>query len=196
MLAEMPIRSGTARDTARRVILAEHTPNPDCVKLLVGDLGLPATGDFPDAESAAAGSELAACLFELTGIQRVFLGADFVAVTKRPEVAWQPLAGRVVERVREYLESGRPLLAPGYRPALEADAPDLERVRRIVEEEIRPLVARDGGDVVFVGYSEGVLRLRMRGACAGCPSAERTLRDGIALRMRRELPDFVDVVAV
>jgi Fe-S cluster biogenesis protein NfuA len=188
--------SAAGSDAARRVILAEHTPNPDCVKLLVGDLGLETPADFGDAASAAEGSALAARLFALGGVGRVFLGADFVAVTKLPDVAWHPLAGRVVEQVRAHLASGEPHVLPGDRPAPEPTPSDLERVRRLVDEEIRPLVARDGGDVVFVDYRAGILSLQLRGACAGCPSAERTLREGIALRMRQVLRDFVDVVAV
>ncbi len=192
-----PSEPGAASpDRARRVILAEHTPNPDCVRLLVGDLGLETPADFRDAASAVEGSALAARLFALGGIGRVFLGPDFVAVTKLPDAAWHPLVGRVVEQVRAYLAAGEPLLVPGDRPTPEPTPPDLERVRRLVDEEIRPLVARDGGDVVFVDYQAGILSLRLRGACAGCPSAERTLREGIALRMRQVLRDFVDVVAV
>ena len=101
-----------------------------------------------------------------------------------------------MEQVSAHLAAGEPLLVPGDRSTPEPTPPDLERVRRLVDEEIRPLVARDGGDVVFVDYRAGILSLRLRGACAGCPSAERTLREGIALRMRQVLPDFVDVVAV
>jgi Fe-S cluster biogenesis protein NfuA len=178
------------------LVLAEHTPNPDCLKLHAGRaLGVPQGIDFLDAASAA-GSPLAARLFALAGVRRVFLGPDFVSVTRDPAVPWRPLGGLLVEAVREWLASGEPALAADFTPpAPSADDPDAARVREIVERDIRPLVRMDGGDVVFVGYRGGVAELLLRGACADCPSAARTLAEGIEVRLRQLVPDLVAVVA-
>jgi Fe-S cluster biogenesis protein NfuA len=190
-----------AGGTARQVILPEHTPNPDCVKLHVGDLGVERGADFPSREAAIQGSPLAVRLFDLGGVARVFIGPDFVAVTRQPDVDWRGLGGALIEEIRRHLNAGEPVLAPGQAggassgDAGEESDPDEVRVREIVEGEIRPLVAQDGGDVLFLSYRAGIVELRLRGACAGCPSAERTLRDGIEARLRRSFPDLVEVVS-
>lgn len=178
------------------MILPEHTPNPECVKLVVGDLGIPAPADFDDAETAAVGSPLAARLFALGGIARVLLAEDFVAVTKTRDVSWEALGDRVMEALRGFLAEGLPILAPGHAPAAPAaTCGEAERVRRLVETEIQPLVAQHGGAVVFLGFSGGVVELELRGACAGCPSAKQTLREAIEARLRQAVPDLIDVVA-
>jgi Fe-S cluster biogenesis protein NfuA len=141
-------------------------------------------------------SPLAARLFALPGVRRVFLGPDFVSVTKDPGIPWRPLGERLVEVVGEWLASGEPALAPGFVPVAPGPAdPDSARVREIVERDIRPLVLADGGDVVFLSYRAGIAELRLQGSCADCPSAARTLAEGIEARLRELVPDFVRVVA-
>lgn len=183
--------------TPAQVILPEHTPNPDCVKLHTGDLGIERCADFASPEAAAQGSPLAARLFDLGGVARVFVGRDFVAVTRQPDVDWRGLGGALIEVIRRHLNDGEPVLPGGETAPPGAISPDADEVlvRTILEQEIRPLVAQDGGDIQFLAYRAGVLELRLRGACAGCPSAERTLRDGIEARLRRSLPDLVEVVS-
>jgi Fe-S cluster biogenesis protein NfuA len=184
------------RLSSKDVVLAEHTPNPDCLKLHTGrPLGVPHGVDFTQVEAATA-SPLAARLFALSGVRRVFLGLEFVAVTKDPGVPWRPLGERAIEAVRDWLASGEPALAADFAPTPpSSDDPDAARVREIVERDIRPLVARDGGDVVFVTYRAGIAELVLRGACADCPSAARTLAEGIEARLRELVPDFIGVVA-
>jgi Fe-S cluster biogenesis protein NfuA len=184
------------RLSSNELVLAEHTPNPDCLKLHVGRaLGVPRGVDFTAAEEAVA-SPLAVRLFALPGVRRVFLGPDFVSVTKGAGVPWKPLGALLVEAVGDWLASGEPALASEFVPAVPGpDDPDSARVREIVERDIRPLVLRDGGDVVFLAYRGGVAELLLRGACADCPSAARTLADGIEARLRDLVPDLVGVVA-
>jgi len=178
------------------LVLAEHTPNPDCLKLHAGrPLGVPFGVDFTEPAAAAA-SPLAARLFALPGVRRVFLGLDFVSVTKDFEVPWRPLGGLLVDTVGDWLASGEPALARDFVPAAPGpDDPDSARVREIVERDIRPLVAQDGGDVVFLAYRGGTVELSLRGACADCPSARQTLAQGIEVRLRQLVPDLVGVVA-
>ncbi len=178
------------------MVLAEHTPNPDCLKLHAGRaLGIPHAVDFTQPAAAAA-SPLAQRLFALPGVRRVFLGPDFVSVTKDFDVPWRPLGGQLVDAVRAWLESGEPALAEGFTPVQAGpDDPDTARVREIVERDIRPLVAQDGGDVVFLAYRGGIAELLLRGACADCPSAARTLAEGIEARLRELVPDLIGVVA-
>ncbi len=178
------------------MVLAEHTPNPDCLKLHVGRaLGVPHGVDFTGADAACA-SPLAVRLFALPGVRRVFLGPDFVSVTKGADVPWKPLGAQLVEAVGDWLASSEPALTGDFVPVAPGpDDPDSARVREILERDIRPLVLQDGGDVVFLAYRGGVAELLLRGACADCPSAARTLADGIEARLRELVPDLVAVVA-
>ncbi len=160
-------------------------------------LGVPRAVDFEDAASAQAGSPLAARLFALGGVCRVLLGADFVSVTKSPEVAWRPLGDRIAEVVRTHLGSGAPVLAEGFAPE-PSHAPataEVEHIQHALEREIRPLVARDGGDVRFVDYRDGVLKLDLQGACVDCPASKRTLKLTIEARLRELVPELVEVIA-
>ena len=193
------------------VLVAEHTPNPQAVKLDVGRvIGPPGGADFPTAESALAGSPLAAALFDLEGVQRVFVGEDFVTVTKAEGSAWRELGDLLQRTVIDHIQAGRPVLSAGYIPtdvppggvgkgppgSPDADrAGELELIRELLEEEIRPAVARDGGDVVLISYREGVVELELRGACADCPSSLQTLKLGIEARLRQEIPGLVSVIA-
>ncbi len=188
-------------------VVAEHTPNPDAIKFLLGrpcfdPATAPTTGragfDFVDAASAAVASPLAAELLALEGVQRVFVGPDFVAVTRDPAFGWHELGERVIGRIAEFLASERACLDAdaACAAAPPADAGEqAARVRSVLEREIRPLVAVHGGDVEFLGYAEGVVRLALRGACAGCPASELTLRGQIEKRLRAALPEFVRVDA-
>ncbi|MFQ5515025.1 MAG: NifU family protein [Myxococcota bacterium] len=187
--------------TGRVIIVAEHTPNPDTVRLGVGRPIGPSPGvDFEDVEPAAAASPLAERLLRLPGVIRVHLGGDFVAVTRAPGHSWKSLGPHVQEALRDHLEADEPVLFPGWLPPpVSSDAADAEAevktIRRILYDEIRPAVQRDGGDVVFVAYAGGVLELELRGACVGCPSQSRTLEQGIATRLRRDVPTLVQVVS-
>ncbi len=179
------------------VILPEHTPNPDCLKLHAGcDLGVGEGADFADREAAESASPLAARLMALEGMRRVLIAPRFVSITKDHAAPWRPLAERAAEILREHLASGAPALRPGWSPPPRpADDAESAQVRALVEREVRPLVARDGGDVEFLSWRAGVLELALRGACADCPSSAQTLRLGIEARLRELLPDLVEVVA-
>ncbi len=179
------------------MILPEHTPNPDCLVLHADrDLGVAAAAEFDDRAAAEFASPLAGRLLALPGMRRVLLAPRFVSITREPSAAWRPLAENAAAILREHLASGAPALRPGWSPPAAPAVPaDAARVRDLVEREIRPLVARDGGDVSFVSFRAGVLELELRGACASCPSSARTLRFGIEARLRELLPDLVEVVA-
>lgn len=174
-------------------VVAEHTPNPHAIKFLLGRSFLDEPYDF-DAPVPAAVSPLAARLFARPGVQRVFLGPDFVVITKDPGTGWPLLAPRVIETLREFLALEQPAVGPDARPArASAGGEEEERMARVLLEQIQPIVAAHGGDVELVGYAGGVARLVLRGACAGCPASEATLRSQIERRLRAEFPDLVRV---
>ena len=181
-------------------IETEGTPNPATLKFLPGREVLgDATADFPTAE-AAARSPLATALFELPGVARVFLGADFVTVTKTDAVAWQALKPLVLGAIMEHFLSGRPALE-GAADAVDEDvAPEdaevVAQIKELLDTRVRPAVAGDGGDIVFRGYRDGVVRLHMQGSCSGCPSSTATLKHGIENMLRHYVPEVVAVEQV
>ena len=177
---------------------AERTPNPQSIKWVLSK-EIVAAGETANFRSAVGPdvSPLAARLFAFDGIESVFLASHFVTVTKREELAWTDLAQGVVDAIKAHVAAAEPALGPAFRP--ESDAPVggiEERIKSILENEIRPAVAMDGGDVVFAGFHDGVVEVILQGSCAGCPSSTATLRFGIEARLRDEIPEVTRVVQV
>lgn len=177
---------------------AERTPNPDSIKWVLGRaLVEPGVSVHFDEAPASDVSPLAARLFEIDGVVGVFLASNFVTVTRRPSVEWTDLAEPVVDRVKQCLAEGGTALGPAFTAAFAADESALvARIRAVLDEEVRPAVAMDGGDVAFVAFRDGIVELSMRGACSGCPSSAVTLEHGIEARLRERIPEVLGVVAV
>jgi len=173
---------------------AERTPNPDSIKWVLGRPVMEggATVHF-DASPGSEMSPLAERLFAVDGVVGVFLAANFVTVTKRSEIEWADLAEPVADAIRA--GAGTPL-GPAFEPPRALDEEALvARIRRVIDEEVRPAVAMDGGDVVFVRFREGVVEVKLKGACSGCPSSSATLENGIEARLRELVPEVQGVVA-
>jgi Fe-S cluster biogenesis protein NfuA len=182
-------------------IETEGTPNPATLKFLPGLPVVPhGTADFA-SEAAAERSPLALSLFGLPGVARVFLGADFVTVTKNEAVDWPALKPQVLGAIMEHFIAGRPVLEGEAQAAADEDvAPEdreiVEQIKELLETRVRPAVASDGGDIVFRGYRDGIVRLHMQGACSGCPSSSATLKHGIENMLRHYVPEVVAVEQV
>jgi Fe-S cluster biogenesis protein NfuA len=184
-------------------IQTEATPNPATLKFLPGQpvLGSGAR-EFRDRDAAEAESPLAARLFEVEGVSGVFLGADFISVTKG-EGEWRFLKPAVLGVIMEHYLSGAPIVNDAARPHSGASADegehapeDAEIVAMIVDlidTRVRPVVAQDGGDIVFHSYKDGIVHLQMRGACSGCPSSTATLRNGVENLLRHFIPEVREV---
>ena len=183
-------------------IETEGTPNPATLKFLPGQdvMGL-TTADFASATSAER-SPLAMSLFALPGVARVFLGGDFVTVTKADTIAWQALKPQVLGAIMEHFVAGRLVIDPAFDDDLHeedvdpADREIVDQIKELLDTRVRPAVAGDGGDIVFRGYREGIVRLHMQGACSGCPSSRATLKHGIENMLRHYVPEVVAVEQV
>lgn len=175
------------------------TPNPRSVKFLTDRTLLPqGSADFRDPETARR-SPLALELFDLDGVTGVFLCQNFVTVTVDDQKRWEELTPQVKERLRGFFAKGRDVIDESVAETADSGQPgsDVEaRIRNILDTQIRPAVAMDGGDVVFVSYDSGVVKLSMQGACGGCPSATMTLKQGIESRLRHFVPQVRSVEAV
>ena len=190
------------------LITTERTPNPSTRKFLPGVPVMEAgSRDFPDADSAEA-SPLAAALFATGEVEGVFFGRDFVSVTAAPDVDWAGLEIDVVQILLDHFVSGAPLFRPGSAGAIHvagdeeasydedpADAEIVAQIKDLLETRVRPAVAGDGGDIVFRGFRDGIVRLRMQGACSGCPSSTATLKQGIEQLLKYYIPEVTEVRA-
>ena len=181
-------------------IQTESTPNPATLKFLPGrDVLGNGTADFA-APDAAAKSPLAKRLFAVDGVTRVFLGADFVTVTKEDAVEWHHLKPAVLGGIMEHYTSGEPvLLDEGSAVGSQAHADDdpiVAQIKELLDTRVRPAVAADGGDIIFEGFEDGVVYLHMQGSCSGCPSSTATLKHGIENMLRHYIPEVVAVEPV
>jgi Fe-S cluster biogenesis protein NfuA len=182
-------------------IQTEATPNPATLKFLPGRPVLAqGTLEFLDP-GATKESPLAARLFEVDGVTGVFLGSDFISVTKG-DGEWQHLKPAILGAIMEHYLSGAPVAAEGERGSEASeqgeffapeDAETVNTIKELLETRVRPAVAQDGGDITFQGYREGVVFLHMRGACSGCPSSTATLRHGIENLLRHFIPEVQEV---
>ncbi|OYX43654.1 MAG: NifU family protein [Rhodobacterales bacterium 32-67-9] len=179
-------------------IQTESTPNPATLKFLPGlavlDTG---TADFPAADTAAK-SPLARRIFAVEGVTGVFLGNDFVTVTKAEATLWDHIKPAILGAIMEHFQSGQPVIEGERAESAHAahDGPDgeiVKQIKELLDTRVRPAVAQDGGDITFHGFDRGVVYLHMQGACAGCPSSTLTLKMGIENLLRHYIPEVVEV---
>lgn len=185
-------------------IQTEATPNPEVLKFLPGRAVLgEGTRDFRSPEEAAA-SPLAADLFEVTGVTRVFYGPDFITVGKHASVDWPLMKAPILAAIMDHFTSGRPLFTDAAAPAaMASDEPVYEgetaqivaEIKDLLDTRIRPAVAQDGGDILFDRFDvdTGVVWVHMRGACSGCPSSSATLKAGVENMLKHYVPEVTGV---
>jgi len=190
--------SKVSRKGKSMFIQTEATPNPATLKFLPGQSVLGSgTADYPTADSAQP-SPLARRVFAVSGVSAVFLGNDFVTVTKDDSIAWDHLKPAILGAIMEHFQSGQPVIegentAGGHT---DHDGPDAEivgQIKELLDTRVRPAVAQDGGDITFHGFERGVVYLAMKGACAGCPSSTMTLKMGIENLLRHYIPEVTEV---
>lgn len=184
-------------------IQTEATPNPEVLKFLPGRTVLgDGTRDFRSADEAQA-SPLAADIFDIEGVTRVFFGPDFITVGKHPSFDWPHLKAPVLAAIMDHFTSGRPLFAEegdqsgGHDEGVyEGETAQIvAEIKDLLDTRIRPAVAQDGGDILFHKFEAdtGVVWLNMRGACSGCPSSTATLKAGVENMLKHYVPEVTRV---
>jgi Fe-S cluster biogenesis protein NfuA len=175
----------------------ETTPNPSTMKFNFHQKIADSSEDFPTVETAER-SPLAAKVFGFPWTASVFIGEDFVTVTKQDWVEWEVLANPLAGLLGEHIESGLPVMINlvAANDESENDSEIVKQIKRILQTVIKPVVALDGGDIVFAKYEDNNLYIHMRGACAGCPSSQATLKDGIEVRFKQLIPEIKEVISI
>lgn len=183
-------------------IQTQDTPNPNSLKFLPGVqvLGPGQTKDFPSARDAYC-SPLAKLLFRIDGVKSIFFGPDFITVTKTDEdVEWKLLKPEVFAVIMDFFAAGLPIIneeepAPDTQIS-EDDDEIVQMIKELLDTRIRPTVQEDGGDIVFMGFEEGIVKLKMQGSCTSCPSSVVTLRNGVQNMMQFYIPEVLGVIQV
>jgi Fe-S cluster biogenesis protein NfuA len=174
----------------------EATPNPNSLKFTVGVPIATESIQFSSANETGR-SPLAQKIFGFPWAAGVYIGPNFVSVTKQDWVEWEVLAEPLAGLIKEHLERGEPvLLNPAVESDDENDSPTVRQIKQILRDDIRPAVAMDGGDIVFEKYEDGRVYLHMQGSCSGCPSSALTLKEGIETRLKQAIPEIQEVVSV
>ena len=187
------------------LIETETTPNPATLKFLPGrPVMTGGTRDFATPEEAEA-SPLAGALFGLGDVEGVFFGSDFVSVTAAPGSDWRDLKPNVLTVLLDHFSGDMPLFRAGSAAGIAIDdavqddpedADIVSQIKELIDTRVRPAVANDGGDIVYRGFQQGTVYLKMQGACAGCPSSTATLKQGIEQLLKYYVPEVTEVRAV
>jgi Fe-S cluster biogenesis protein NfuA len=180
-------------------IQTEQTPNPATLKFLPGVAVMPSgTANFTTKE-ATARSPLAERLFGLPEVSGVFLGGDFITVTKADDSDWFEVKPAVLAAIMEHFTAGQPVITGvgADEPAAgQEDDEIVSAIKELLETRVRPAVAQDGGDIIFEDFTDGIVYLHMQGSCSGCPSSTATLKAGIENMLRHYIPEVLEVRAV
>ena len=185
-------------------IQTEDTPNPQTIKFLPGKEVMNDNVMEINNESEALVSPLAKRVFDVEGIKSVFLGSNFITVTKETSANWQVIKPLALAAIMDHYTSGEPVIADEAVNQINEefindeliDREVINQIKELIETRVRPAVAQDGGDIIFKGFKNGVVYLHMRGACAGCPSSTITLKNGIENMLKHYIPEIDSVEAI
>jgi Fe-S cluster biogenesis protein NfuA len=180
------------------------TPNPNTMKFIPDGIVVIEKGveEFKNKEVAAEKSNLAEKLFAIQGVKSVFLGHDFITVTKDENLDWQYLKTEILSEIMDFFVSGQDVLKKSKEllkqenSSNEEDNEIVKQIKELIEIKVRPAVAMDGGDIIFHSFEDGVVNLILKGSCSGCPSSTITLKNGIENMLKHYIPEVVAVEQV
>ncbi len=170
----------------------ELTPNPNAIKFVLGVN----ISEYPKnfaSKDICSSSPLAEELFSIPGVALVFMYKDFITVSKKSHYKWENLEGKIENIIMNYIYSGKEILKE-TKPSEDVSNSEIEKeIKEILDQRIRPSVAMDGGDIIYVDFKDGVVFLEMKGACVGCPQSTSTLKNGIESMLKYYIPEVLEV---
>ena len=178
-------------------VQTEVTPNPNSLKFLPGK-NVSNSGSFEVTRKEDTNNELVRNLLSINGVTGVFLGQDFLSVNKKDEVVWEDIKHIVISLMSEFYSTGKEfVIANGLSREKKQEHNEIEKkIINILETKIRPAVAKDGGDIRFKEFKDGVVKVELQGSCSGCPSSTMTLKQGVQNLLCHYLPEVKEVVAI
>tara|TARA_B100000287_G_scaffold317692_1_gene301418 strand:- start:580 stop:1119 length:540 start_codon:yes stop_codon:yes gene_type:complete len=176
-------------------VQTENTPNPNSLKFLPGKT-VSNQGSFEITRKDETNNELVRNLLSVNGVEGIFLGKDFISINKYDDVSWDEIKHIVISLINDFYSSGKEYV---INKSLNEDKKDLKEIEKkiiqILDQKIRPAVAKDGGDIKFKDFENGVVRVQLQGSCSGCPSSKMTLKQGVENLLCHYIPEIKQVEA-
>ena len=177
-------------------VQTEITPNPNSLKFIPGK-SVSLVGPIEITDISRTNNELIKNILSIEGVKGVFLSDDFISVNKQNDFVWEDLKHIIISFINDYFSSGNENVISEMDDTKELDTSTVEgQIIKILETKIRPAVARDGGDIKFKEFKDGIVRVELQGACSGCPSAALTLKQGVQNLLCHYIPEVREVEAV
>ena len=177
-------------------VQTEITPNPNSLKFLPGKV-VSNGGSFEITKKDDVKNELIRNLMSINGIEGIFLSRDFISINKYDETSWDEIKHIVISLINDFYSSGKEFVVDKSPFEEDKDLGDIEKkIVKILDEKIRPAVAKDGGDIKFKEFKEGIVTVQLQGSCSGCPSSTMTLKQGVQNLLCHYIPEVKEVVAV
>ena len=177
-------------------VQTEVTPNPNSLKFLPGKK-VSNSGPYEITNKDETQNALVRNLLSINGVEGIFLGEDFISINKKEIIKWDEIKHIVISFINDFYSEGKEFVIDESLEEQNSNLDDLEqKIVKILDEKIRPAVARDGGDIKFKEFKDGVVKVQLQGSCSGCPSSTMTLKQGVQNLLCHYLPEVKEVVAV
>ena len=178
-------------------VQTEVTPNPNSLKFLPGKK-VSNSGPYEITKKEDMQNELVRNILSINGVEGIFLGQDFISVNKNENVKWEEIKHIVISLINDFYADGKEfVIDENIKKEEDLDLSEIEsKIVKILEEKIRPAVARDGGDIKFKEFKDGIVKVQLQGSCSGCPSSTMTLKQGVQNLLCHYLPEVKEVVAI
>ena len=177
-------------------VQTEVTPNPNSLKFLPGKK-VSNSGPYEITNKEDMKNELVRNILSISGVESIFLGQDFISVNKNENIKWDEIKHIVISLINDFYSDGKEFVIDENIKEENLDLSEIEaKIVKILEEKIRPAVARDGGDIKFKEFKDGVVKVQLQGSCSGCPSSTMTLKQGVQNLLCHYLPEVKEVVAI
>ena len=177
-------------------VQTEITPNPNSLKFLPGK-NVSNKGSFEITQKDQTNNELVKNLLSINGVEGIFLGKDFISINKYDDVSWDEIKHIVISLINDFYSSGKECVVENTLIENNEDLKDIEKkIVKILDEKIRPAVAKDGGDIKFKEFKDGIVKVQLQGSCSGCPSSTMTLKQGVQNLLCHYLPEVKKVEAL
>lgn len=180
-------------------IETELTPNPETLKFIVENKYIFQSGIEIKDKKEAKKFKFSKNLFQLKGVKRMFIGENFIAVTKEKSITWNYLKTKILIFILDFVTSNKYIVEKIIKkePDKNINRNKISsKIEKIINDKVRPAVARDGGDIIFKNFEKGIVYLNLKGACVGCPSSTATLKQGIENLLKHYLPEVKEVKAI
>ena len=177
-------------------VQTEVTPNPNSLKFLPGKK-VSNSGPYEITNKDETKNALVRNLLSINGVEGIFLGEDFISINKKEIIKWDEIKHIVISFINDFYSEGKDFVIDESIEEQNSNLDELEkRIVKILDEKIRPAVARDGGDIKFKEFKDGVVKVQLQGSCSGCPSSTMTLKQGVQNLLCHYLPEVKEVVAI